>query len=88
MILIGYTDSDFQWDKNDRKSISGLVSTLDGSAIVWRSVRQDCMTNQSRKAEYVTACKAAKQGIWFHSFLPQRPRSCSESRETRNHVLW
>ena len=36
---LGYTDSDFQSNKDTRKSISGSVFTLGGAAIVWRSVK-------------------------------------------------
>ncbi|KAA0047426.1 gag/pol protein [Cucumis melo var. makuwa] len=34
MILIGYTDSDFQTDKDARKSTLGSVFTLNGGAVV------------------------------------------------------
>ncbi|KAA0047408.1 gag/pol protein [Cucumis melo var. makuwa] len=37
LILTGYTDSDFQSDKDARKSTSGSVFTLNGGAVVWRS---------------------------------------------------
>ncbi|KAL0546234.1 hypothetical protein IC582_016140 [Cucumis melo] len=39
LILTGYTDSDFQTDKDARKSTSGLVFTLNGAAVVWRSIK-------------------------------------------------
>ncbi|KAA0056247.1 gag/pol protein [Cucumis melo var. makuwa] len=38
--LTGYTDSDFQSDKDVKKSTSGLVFTLNEGAIVWRSIKQ------------------------------------------------
>ena len=34
LTLIGYTGSDFQIDKDSRKSISGLVFILNGGAVV------------------------------------------------------
>ena len=37
--LLGYTDSDFQGDKNSRKSTSGSVFTLGGGAGFWRSIK-------------------------------------------------
>ena len=37
---IGYTDSDFQSDRDSRKSTSGSVFTLGGGAIVWRRIKQ------------------------------------------------
>ncbi|KAA0065456.1 gag/pol protein [Cucumis melo var. makuwa] len=38
LILTGYTDFDFQMDKDAIKSTSGLVFTLNGGAVVWRSI--------------------------------------------------
>ena len=35
----GYTDWNFQGDRDSRKSTSGSVFTLGGAAIVWRSVK-------------------------------------------------
>ena len=35
----GYTDSDFQGDRDSRKSTSGSVITLGGAVIVWKSVK-------------------------------------------------
>ena len=34
LILTGYTDSDLQIDKDSKKSMSGLVLTLNGRAVV------------------------------------------------------
>ncbi|KAA0064058.1 retrovirus-related pol polyprotein from transposon tnt 1-94 [Cucumis melo var. makuwa] len=45
LILIGYTNSDFQTVKDSRKSTSGSVFTLNGRAVVWRSIKQGCIAN-------------------------------------------
>ncbi|TYK02508.1 gag/pol protein [Cucumis melo var. makuwa] len=60
LILTGYTDSDIQTNKDSRKSTSGSVFTLNGRAIVWRSIKQGCIADSTMEAEYVTACEAAK----------------------------
>ena len=39
LMPVGYTNSNFQSDIDSRKSISGSVFTLNGGAIVWRSVK-------------------------------------------------
>ncbi|KAA0064149.1 gag/pol protein [Cucumis melo var. makuwa] len=39
LILTGYTNSDFQTDKDARKYTSGLVFTLNGGAVVWRNIK-------------------------------------------------
>ena len=36
---VGYTDSDFKTDVDDRKSTSGMVFTLGGGAVIWRSIK-------------------------------------------------
>ena len=43
LIPLGYTDSDFQSDRDSRKSTSGSVFTLGGGTIVWRTIKQSCI---------------------------------------------
>ncbi|TYK04911.1 gag/pol protein [Cucumis melo var. makuwa] len=69
LILIGYTDSDFQTDKDARKSTSRSVFTLNGGAVVWRSIKQYYIANSTMEAEYVAACEAAKEAVWLKKFL-------------------
>ena len=38
LTMTGYTDSDFQADKDSRKSTSASVLILNGGAVVWRSI--------------------------------------------------
>ena len=47
LILTRYTDSDFQNDKDVRKSTSGSVFTLNGGAVVWRSIKQTCIADST-----------------------------------------
>ena len=60
---IGYTDSDFQSDKESRKSTSGYLFTFGGGAISWRSVKQSSITDSTVEAEYIVASKAAKEAV-------------------------
>ncbi|KAA0062801.1 gag/pol protein [Cucumis melo var. makuwa] len=53
LILIGYTDFDFQTDKDSRKSTSGSVFTLNGGTVVWRSIKQGCIADSTMETEYV-----------------------------------
>ena len=43
--------------------------TLNGGAIVWRSVKQSCVSDSTMEAEYVAASEAVKEVVWFHNFL-------------------
>ena len=69
LISIGYTDSDFQSDKDSRKLTSGNVFTLRGGVINWRSIKQSCVVDSTMEAEYVATSKAAKEAIWLRKFL-------------------
>ncbi|KAL0546022.1 hypothetical protein IC582_015926 [Cucumis melo] len=69
LILTGYTDSDFQSDKDVRKSTSESVFTLNGGAVVWKRIKQSCIADSTMEAEYVAACEAAKEAVWLKKFL-------------------
>ena len=66
---IGYTDSDFQSDKDSRKSTSGSVFTLGGGAIIWRSTKQSSIADSTMEAEYIAACEAAMEAVWLRKFF-------------------
>ena len=65
---IGYTDSDFQLEKDSRKSTSGSIFTLGGGSIVWRSIKQSSIADSNMEAEYIVACEAAKESVWIKKF--------------------
>jgi len=67
----GYTDSDFQSDIDDRKSISGFVFTLGKGAISWRSCKQDTTADSTTEAEYIAASEAAKEAVWIRKFIQE-----------------
>ena len=69
LMPVGYTDSDFQSDPDSRKSTLGSVFTLNGGAIVWRSVKQSCVSDSTMEAEYVAASEAVKEVVWLRNFL-------------------
>ncbi|KAM6562912.1 hypothetical protein CsatB_022910 [Cannabis sativa] len=66
---IGYTDSDFQASLEDRKSTSGMVFTLGGGAVVWRSAKQTSISDSTMEAEYIAAAEAAKELVWLRKFF-------------------
>ncbi|KAA0045350.1 gag/pol protein [Cucumis melo var. makuwa] len=69
LILTGYIVSDFQFDKDARKSTSRSVFTLNGGAVIWRSIKQSCIVDSTMEAKYVAACEAAKEAVWLKKFL-------------------
>jgi hypothetical protein len=64
---IGYTDSDFARDPDDRKSTSGYVFMLAGGAVSWRARKQPLVAFSTVEAEYIGASDAAKEAIWIRS---------------------
>ena len=62
-------DVDFAGDIDNRKSTTGFVFTLSGTAISWTSNLQKIIILSTIEAEYVIATKAGKEMIWLHGFL-------------------
>ena len=69
--LVGFTDSSFQSDHDDSKSMSGFVFTLNGGAVCWKSSKQHSVADSVCEAEYVAASDAAKEAVWIKKFVNQ-----------------
>ena len=67
--LEGFTDSSFESDRDDSKSVSGYVFTLNAGAICWKSSKQGTMADSVCEAEYIAASDAAKEAVWLKKFL-------------------
>ena len=61
--LTGFTDSDFQSDVDDRKSISEFVFICNGGAVCLKSSKQSITADSTTEAEYVAASDAAKEAV-------------------------
>ena len=48
--ILGYTNSNFQGDRDSRKSTSTSVFTLNGIAIVWKSFKQSSIVDSTMEA--------------------------------------
>jgi hypothetical protein len=58
--VMGFVDSDFVGDLNMRRSISGYVFSLCGSAVSWRASLQFVTALSTTEAEYVSATEGVK----------------------------
>jgi hypothetical protein len=67
--LVGWSDSDYAGDMNDRKSTSGYVFMLGDGAISWSSKKQPIVTLSTTEAEYVAASACACQCVWLKNIL-------------------
>ena len=63
--IVGYSDSDYAGDLDDRKSTTGMAFFLGKNLICWASQKQKIIALSSCEAEYVAATTAACQGIWL-----------------------
>ncbi|MCI15964.1 copia-type polyprotein [Trifolium medium] len=71
MKLVGWSDSDYAGDLDDRKSTSGYVFMLGSSSISWSSKKQAIVTLSTTEAEFVAAASCACQDIWLRRILEQ-----------------
>lgn len=67
--LVGFCDSDYAGDLDNRRSTSGYVFLLGGGAITWKSQRQRSVALSTTEAEYVSASLAAREAVWLRSLL-------------------
>ncbi|KAJ9546964.1 hypothetical protein OSB04_019507 [Centaurea solstitialis] len=76
----GYSDASFQTDRDDFRSQSGYVFTLNGGAISWKSSKQDTIADSTTEAKYIAASDAAKEAVWLSNFLSDLRVVASVSR--------
>lgn len=67
----GYTDSDWGQDKDNRRSTSGFVFTMNGGAISWRSKLQQVVAQSTMEAEYMALAYAARETLWLRSLIKE-----------------
>eukprot|EP00253_Pinus_taeda_P012520 PITA_12520 len=67
--LIGYSDSDFDGDKETGVSTSGYAMSLGSGAVSWRSRKQSIPANSTIEVEYVAAAEATEEIVWLRKIL-------------------
>ncbi|PKI78442.1 hypothetical protein CRG98_001154 [Punica granatum] len=71
LVVRGYTDASFQTDKDDSKSQTGYVFSLNGGAVSWKSSKQETVADSTTEAEYIAASNAAKEAVWIKKFVTE-----------------
>ena len=69
--LVGYCDSDYNSDKDDRISTTGYVFKINGRTITWNSKKQASTALSTSEAEYMALCEAAKEAVWLRRILEE-----------------
>jgi hypothetical protein len=67
--LVGYSDSDWGRDLDERKSTTGFVFFMGDTSFTWSSKKQSIVTLSSCEAEYVAANSAVCHSIWLRNML-------------------
>ena len=75
--LVGYVDSDYAGDLDKRRSLTGYVFTLGGSAVSWKASLQPVVALSTTEAEYIAVTEVIKEGIWLRGLLGELS-SCSD----------
>ena len=61
--VIGFCDSDYAEDLDYRRSLTGYIFTLGGSAISWRATLHSTIAFSTIEAEYMVATEAVKEAF-------------------------
>jgi hypothetical protein len=64
-----HTDASFQTDRDDSRSQSGFVFTLNGGAVTWKSSKQKVVAQSTTESEYIAASEAAQEAVWMKKFI-------------------
>ena len=69
--VVGFVDSDYAGDIDKRRSLTGYLFTLSGSAISWKSTLQSTVALSTTEAEYMAAAEAVKEAIWLRNLVQE-----------------
>ena len=82
-IVLGptYADADWAGDMDDRRSTTGVVMKINGTAVSWKSKKQTTTALSSAEAEYYAAGEATKEILWLRQLLSEI--GCTQPTGTR-----
>ncbi len=81
--LAGYADADLaSSDLDKRRSTTGYVFTLGGTAVSWTSKLQKTVALSTAEAEYIAVTESSKEMVWLQNFLREL------GKEQKNGILY
>ena len=80
--LIGYTDSDWAGDLDDRHSTTGNVFLMASGPISWLSKKQAVVALSTSEAEYVALSLATQEVVWLRKLLITDLKAASQQPTT------
>ncbi|XP_073022677.1 secreted RxLR effector protein 161-like [Primulina eburnea] len=67
--LVGFSDSDWAGDLDDRKSTSGGCFYLGNNLVSWASKKQNCVSLSTAESEYMAAANCCSQLMWMNQMI-------------------
>eukprot|EP00253_Pinus_taeda_P031210 PITA_31210 len=67
--LVGFSDSDWASNLDDRRSITSYAFNIGSEVIAWSSKKQSTVALSSCEAEYQALCAATCEAIWLRRLL-------------------
>jgi hypothetical protein len=71
--MVGFADADYAGDKDDRRSTSGYIFTLNHgeniNTIDWRAKQQDVVALSSAESELISACSATQTAVYIRQLV-------------------
>lgn len=67
--LIGYGDSSYAGDPEDRKIVIGYCYFINGAVVSWCSKKQKTVSTSTTEAEYIALGHPAREAIWLRRFI-------------------
>ena len=64
-MLVGFTDSDWVGDPNNRNSTAGYVFSLGSRPITWACKKQQDLVLYSAESEYQAIVNASQEALWL-----------------------
>ncbi|CAM8974914.1 unnamed protein product [Rhodiola kirilowii] len=70
-IIQGFVDSDYAGNVDTRKSQTGLVFTVFGTAVSWKANLQKVVALSTTEAEFMAITEAVKEALWMKGLLTE-----------------
>ena len=68
-VLVGYSDTDWAGNVDDRKSTSGGCFYVGNNLVSWMSKKQNSISLSTAEAEYIAAGSCCTQLLWMQKLL-------------------
>ena len=64
-MLVGFTDSDWAGNPDDRKSSAGYVFSMGSGPVTWACKKQQALALSSTEVEYGATVNASQEALWL-----------------------